>query len=76
MQFLSALWRAWMKFGFFIGNIVSGIVLGVFYFTVFGLVAVLFRLFGTNALSRHADQSNWVENKTPRTALADFANES
>ncbi len=66
---------AWMKFGLIIGNFVSGVVLVVFYFTVFALFALPFRIFGKNPLAAQSKNSNWVEKKKTILALKDFENE-
>lgn len=43
---LSRLWENWKKFGFLIGNIISNIFLTIFYFTVFALFAVPYKMVG------------------------------
>lgn len=44
MIFLSRLWKAWKRFGFFIGNIVSNVFLTIFYFTIFALFAIPYKI--------------------------------
>ena len=51
MTILKKLWEGWKRFGLFIGNIVSTIVLTVFYFTVFLIFAVLFKIFSAGFTS-------------------------
>lgn len=74
MTILKKLWEGWKRFGLFIGNIVSTIVLTVFYFTVFLIFAVLFKIFSTGS-HPHSSASNWtLKTKTP-ISVDDFRNE-
>lgn len=66
---------AWMRFGLIIGNFVSGVILVIFYFTVFALFALPFRLFGKNPLAVRSETSNWMEKEKTPTVLGDFENE-
>jgi hypothetical protein len=59
MQILKLVWDKFQKFGLFIGNIISTIVLTVFYFTIFALFATPFRLF-SNIFAPKQKDSNWV----------------
>ncbi len=65
-----------MKFGLIVGNFVSGVVLTVFYFTVFALFALPFRVFAKNPLAARSGSSNWVEKKKTPTTLEDFETEA
>ncbi|MEK7169276.1 MAG: hypothetical protein AAB377_00915 [Patescibacteria group bacterium] len=65
----------WMKFGLIIGNFVSGVVLVFFYFTIFALFALPFRLFGKNPLAVQSKTSNWIKKEKTPTILKDFENE-
>ena len=74
MIILKKLWEGWKRLGLFIGNIVSTIVLTVFYFTVFLVFAIPFRLFSAGLRPR-SSVSNWTPKiKTP-ISVDDFRNE-
>ena len=58
----------WMGASFPIGWTVSHILLGVTYFGLFTLVAVIFRLIGRDALARRFDRgaaTYWVRRSAP-----------
>ncbi|HEX6321385.1 MAG TPA: SxtJ family membrane protein [Burkholderiales bacterium] len=67
-QWLEPLNRAWMRFGALLNRIVSPVVLGLIYFTVFTPVAVVMRLAGRDAMCRRfepAKPSYWVTREPP-----------
>lgn len=66
----------WMKLGFIIGNFISGVVLVIFYFTVFALFALLFRAFVKNPLAAQSRISNWIAKRKTPVVLKDFETES
>lgn len=75
MSILKKTWKLFERFALLLGDIISGIVLVVFYYTIFALVAMPFRLFGKNPLAPYAPGSNWIpKEKTPHT-LEDFKSE-
>lgn len=54
----------WMKVAHFIGTIVSGIVLSVLFYVVFGLVGIVMRIFRQNPLDEKWDKSQasyWIK---------------
>jgi len=68
------LWKRWMAVGHFMSNIVTGIFLVIFYYTIFGLFAIPFRLFA-HPLNAKSSNSNWIEKSKARQDLDAFANE-
>jgi len=45
MEYLKKIWRAWMRFGHLMGDLVGRVVMTLFYFTIllpFGLIITLF----------------------------------
>ncbi len=48
---LTPLNKLWFKFGIFLGNIISPIVMGIIYFVVVTPVALLLKVFGKDVLS-------------------------
>lgn len=75
MKVLGAVWQAWKRFGVFIGDVVSGIILTVFYFSFFGIAAIVFRIFSANVLTRHSKDSNWVARQAHFFLMEDFESE-
>ena len=69
--------RAWLKFGIFIGKIVSPIVLGVIFFFVITPYAVVMRLAGRDALKLHKQNVNsyWVDRKPTALDPQSFKNQ-
>jgi len=54
--------KAWMRFGFLLGIIVSPIVLGIIFFGLFTPIAILMRLIGRDELRLKFGQkvSHWI----------------
>jgi hypothetical protein len=62
---------AWMTLSFPIGWVVGHVMLGVTYFGLFTVVAVIFRVIGRDALTRTFDRgasTYWIERPAPRKA--------
>ena len=55
MDFLKKLWRGWMRFGHFMGDIVGRVVMTVFYFTLLLPFGVIITLFGDPLDMKHKD---------------------
>ncbi len=53
MEFLKQLWRGWMRFGHFMGDIVGRVVMTVFYFTLLLPFGVIMTLFGDPLDMKH-----------------------
>jgi len=72
-KFLSKIWRGWKKLGLVMGNVVSRIILTLFYFSVFAIVGIIFRLF-----SRRLEKkiSNFLVKAKTISDLMGFKNES
>jgi hypothetical protein len=65
---IKPVYQLWMGASFPIGWTVSHILLGVTYFGLFTLVAVIFRLMGRDALTRRLDRgaaTYWVRRSAP-----------
>lgn len=75
MASLKKAWKLFERAALFVGDVISGVVLTVFYYTVFALFAIPFRMFAKNPLGVYAEDSNWIPKvKTPE-AIEDFKNE-
>lgn len=69
MDALQKFWKAWQRFGKFIGNIVGRVILSIFYFTVllpFGLGATLF---GDLLGLKKKSTANWETRESPPATL-------
>jgi len=62
-----------MAFGLIIGNFTSALFLIIFYYTLFALVAVPFRLFG-KTVTQKARGTNWVPKEKTLQTLEDYKN--
>jgi short subunit fatty acids transporter len=72
MQILKALWSLFKRAGFAIGEVISRIVLTIFYFTIFALFAFLYKIFAKNPLAVQSESSNWVTKKKNIQNLEDL----
>jgi len=69
MDALQKFWKAWQRFGKFIGDIVGRVVLSVFYFTIllpFGIGATFF---GDTLGLKKKPSANWEDRETPSATL-------
>ena len=57
-KILTLLNKIWFKFGIFLGNIISPIVMGLIYFVVVTPIALLLKVFGKDVLSLKKTKSN------------------
>ena len=57
--------KLWMRFGLLLGKIISPIILGVIFFTLFSPLGILFRLIGRDHLSLKLKKkfSYWVKHE-------------
>jgi hypothetical protein len=60
MDTLRKLWRAWLRFGQFLGDILARIVLTLFYFTLFAPFGIGVTWFSDPLRTRHADSADPV----------------
>jgi len=70
---LKKIWQGWKRVGFFIGNIISSVFLFVFYFTVFALFAIPYRIFSSSGRAKRA--SYFIKPPKQLRELEDFKNE-
>lgn len=74
MSIFKKIWNLWLTLGVFVGNIISTVILTIFYFTAFALFALPFRLFA-DALRINPGKSTWVPKEKEFKGLADFKRE-
>ena len=61
---LRGLYRNWMRVAHFIGIIITGVILTVFFFVVFGIAGIILRILKKDLLDRTIDlnrDSYWIE---------------
>ena len=64
-KYLTPLNRFWMKFGLFLGKIISPIVMGVVFFLVVTPIGIIMKIFRKDLLNikHNQNQSYWVHRK-------------
>ena len=64
-KYLTPLNRFWMKFGLFLGKIISPIVMGIVFFWVVTPIGILMKIFGKDLLNikYKKNESYWVYRK-------------
>ena len=68
------LFNLWMKFAVIFGNVMTAIIMTVFYFTVFALFAIPYRAFG-KPFKVKMPNSNWLEKEKNLETIDDFKGE-
>ena len=66
-QILTQFYKIWMKFGEFIGGIMSKIMMTILYFGIFTPVSLFLKLIGKDLLNKKVDKSQesyWIERDT------------
>lgn len=66
--------KAWAKFGYYLGQIVSPIVLAILFFLVFTPIGLLLRLFAKDILDLKIDKSKksyWFKSTNDTTSMKD-----
>lgn len=75
MAFLKTIWNYFKKIPLFIGNALSSIVLAIFYFTIFFVFAIIFRMFYGSSLKPYKTNSNWRTKEAGTNGIAGFTSE-
>ena len=57
MGLLNQFWRAWLRFGHFMGDIVGRVVLTIFYFTIMLPFSLIVTLFSDPLDMKHQDKA-------------------
>ena len=62
-RFLTPLNKIWFKFGIFLGQIISPIVMGIIFFLVVTPIAFIMRVLGKDVLKlkKNSDNSYWIK---------------
>ena len=70
-QILTPLNKIWFKFGIFLGNFISPIVMGIVFFLVVTPTSLLMKLFGKDILGikKNRSKSYWIEKSGPKSKM-------
>ena len=70
---LSPLNKLWFKFGIFLGNFISPIVMGIVFFAVVTPTSLIMRILGKNLLGLKKDnkKSYWIERSKIKSSMKD-----
>ena len=66
-QILTRFYQIWMKFGEFIGGIMSKIMMTILYFLFFTPISIFLKIIGKDLLDKRIDKSQtsyWIERET------------
>jgi len=74
MKLLKFFWQQFKKLSFVIGNVISWIILFIFYYTIFLLFALPFKIFSKNNDFR-LSKSNWIVKESTPMSIDNFINE-
>lgn len=73
-RLINQFWQNWKRFGLIVGDVVSSVVLTIFYFSVFAIFAIPFRIFGKPFLSQDKN-SNFHDTGREFDKLESFSKE-
>ena len=70
-KILTPLNKLWLKFGIFLGKIISPIIMGIIFFLVVTPIGLLMRLLGKDLinLKYNNNKSYWIEKKGPKSKM-------
>ena len=70
-KLLNPLNKLWHKFGIFLGNFISPIMMGIVFFLVVTPTALLMKLFGKDILNikKNKSKSYWIEKSGPKSKM-------
>ena len=71
-EFLSKFWETWKRFGRFMGNIVTRVVLTILYFTIFVPFGIGARLFTDPLQVKTERDASWNKRRTGDKTLEDI----
>ena len=71
MSALDRFWRAWLRFGRFMGDWIGRLVLTVFYFTIFVPFGLGVRFFGDPLAIKPGRRAKWLARETTDLTFKD-----
>jgi len=65
--------KLWFKFGIFLSNIISPLIMGIIFFLVVTPIGLIMRIFGKDVLNLkyNKNKSYWIEKKGPKSRMKD-----
>lgn len=72
-EFLSKFWEVWKRFGRFMGNLVTRIILTLFYFTIFVPFGIGAKLFTDPLHIKGEPKEAWNKRKTGDKTMDEIA---
>ena len=70
-KILTPLNKLWFKFGIFLGEIISPLIMGIIFFLVVTPIGILMRIFGKDVLNLkyNKNQTYWIEKNDPKSKM-------
>jgi len=70
-NFLTPLNKIWFKFGIFLGNFVSPIIMGIVFFLVVTPISIILRLLGKDILNlkKNNKRTYWINKSEPKSKM-------
>ena len=70
-KILTPLNKLWFKFGIFLGEIISPLIMGIIFFLVVTPIGLLMRIFGKDVLNLkyNKNQTYWIEKNGPKSKM-------
>ena len=70
-ELLTPLNKIWFKFGIFLGNFVSPIIMGIIFFTVVTPVSLILKLLGKDVLNikKNNKRTYWIDKSDPKSKM-------
>ena len=70
-KILTPLNKLWFKFGIFLGEIISPLIMGIIFFFVVTPIGLLMRIFGKDVLNLkyNKNQTYWIEKNGPKSKM-------
>ena len=70
-KILTPLNKLWMKFGLFLGGIISPIIMGIIYFAVVTPTGLIMRILGKDLLmlKKNDKETYWIEKNDPKSSM-------
>ena len=70
-KILTPLNKLWMRFGLFLGSIISPIIMGIIYFAVVTPTGLIMRILGKDLLmlKKNDKKTYWIEKNDPKSSM-------
>ncbi|MCX7697943.1 MAG: hypothetical protein N2114_00555 [Candidatus Goldbacteria bacterium] len=74
-NFFIKMYNYWLAIGLFIGNIISTIILFIFYYTIFAIFAIPYKIFKYKNWTLKNKNSSWINKIKNISKFEDFITE-